>query len=632
MSGVSTRYDVGRMTRFAVMYLAAASVIAGACTAADLSVHDVAVDAWLARMTLAEKVGQMAQAEASMLKNPADISELALGSVLCGGNGDPPDGNHVEAWGAFYDRCQTQARQSRLKIPLLFGIDAMHGHSNVLGAVIFPHNVGLGCTRNPELVKAIGRVTALEMRATGVNWAFAPCVTVPQDDRWGRTYEGYGESADLSAQLGVALIDGLQGNDLASPDCVLACAKHFLGDGGTVAEMRVRNPGEAPRFCLDQGDVQVDEKTLRAVHLPAYVAAVDAGVGSVMVSYSSWNGLKCTANSYLLTDVLKSELGFQGIVISDYRAIAQTDPDFRTAIKKSINAGIDMAMEPGEYREFIGHLIDLVEQGEVAERRIDDAVRRILRVKAAMGLLGESPLLATDPQMRDEFGSTKRRDLARRAVRESIVLLKNNDHALPLNDGKGRIHVVGQAANDVGIQCGGWTIDWQGATGEVTPGGTTMLAALRNAVKDSAEVTHDLDGAGASGALATIVVVGEKPYAEFEGDRQDLALSQAEQDLVRRVKSTGSKVILVVYSGRPLPLGTALDDADAVLAAWLPGTEASGVADVLTGAYAPTGKLSYSWPKRSEQHPLNYGADGDDEAGYDPQFPYGYGLTYDGVR
>jgi beta-glucosidase len=597
--------------------------VAQAATRSFSSYDDVA-NQWLAKMTLAEKIGQMTQAEMPALGDLKPIAELSLGSVLCGGGGDPKAGNSVEAWADAYDACQGQALKSRLKIPLLFGIDAMHGHSNVLGAVIFPHNVGLGCTRDAALIEEIGRVTALEVRATGINWAFAPCVTVPQDDRWGRTYEGFGEDPKLSGELGAGLVRGLQGGDLSDPLRVLACAKHYAGDGGTTAEMRDKtNFGEGRRLSLDQGDTRIDEPTLRKVHLAPYPPTIAAGVGSVMVSYSSWNGVKCTANRQLLTDILKGELGFEGLVISDYNAISQVDPDFKTAIKLAINAGVDMAMEPDRYRDFIKHLTALVEDGDVPVERIDDAVRRILRVKAAMGLLGPNPAVAADHDLMAEFGSAERGQLARRAVRESLVLLKNERQTLPLAKRGKHIFVAGSGADDIGVQCGGWTIDWQGKAGEVTPGGTTILAGIRQAVVDGAEVTFAADGSGAKGADAAIVVVGERPYAEGFGDDAKLALSDEDLAMIRRVKDAGVPMTLVVLSGRPLMLGEAFDAADAVVAAWLPGTEGGGVADVLFGDHAPTGKLSFTWANSVDQQPINAG-----DAEYKPKFEFGYGLTY----
>jgi beta-glucosidase len=574
-------------------------------------------------MTLAEKIGQMTQAELGSLGDLSDVSRLALGSVLCGGGSDPLDGNGVAAWADANDACQKQALASRLKVPLIFGVDAMHGHSNVLDAVIFPHNIGLGCTRDAALVKEIGKVTAHETRATGINWAFAPCVTAPQDDRWGRTYEGYSEDSQLSGALGTALVRGLQGVSLSDPKHVLACAKHFAGDGGTAAEMRdATGFGEGRRLALDQGDTRLKEPQFRAMHVAQYAPSIQAGVGSVMVSYSSWNGLKCTANKYLLTDVLKTGLGFQGLVISDYNAIAQTDPDFKTAIKKSINAGIDMAMEPNKYREFIKHLTALVEEGDVPMERIDDAVRRILRVKAAMGLLGENPNVMANRGLQKQFGSHEHRAVARRAVSQSLVLLKHEGNVLPLAKSAKRIHLAGRGADDIGMQCGGWTIDWQGKAGNVTTGGTTILAGIRQAAAD-AKVTHSVDGSGVGGADVAVVVVGEQPYAEGYGDDADLSLDEADLATIRRVKEAGVPIVLVVLSGRPLILGDALEAADAVVAAWLPGTEGAGVADVLFGDLAPTGKLSFSWPRSVAQEPINVG-----DANYDPLFPFGFGLTY----
>jgi beta-glucosidase len=605
---------------FVALAISARSAAAEQPTASpSFAAYDAQANEWLARMTLAEKIGQMTQAEMSSLGDLSDIADLALGSVLCGGGADPREGNSLEAWTDAYDACQKKALGSRLKIPILFGIDAMHGHSNVLGAVIFPHNIGLGCTRDAALVEQIGRVTAQEVRATGINWTFAPCVTVPRDDRWGRSYEGYSESPQVSSGLGAALIRGLQGGDLRDPLHVLACAKHFVGDGGTTAEMRENTGfGEGRRLSLDQGDTRLDEAALRKVHLAPYPAAIETGVGSVMVSYSSWNGLKCTANRQLLTDILKGEFKFAGLVISDYNAIAQTDPDFKTAIKKSINAGIDMAMEPNKYREFIQHLTALVEAGDVPMERIDDAVRRILRVKAAMGLLDAEPNLLADRRLHETFGSPERRQLAREAVRKSLVLLKNDRETLPLKKDAGIIYVTGRGADDIGIQCGGWTIEWQGKAGDVTTGGTTILDAVKTAVDGQSSVTANVEGADVA-----IVVVGEPPYAEGVGDDPDLSLSDDDLATIRRVNDAGVPMVLVMLSGRPLILGEALDLADAVIAAWLPGTEGDGVADVLFGNYAPTGKLSFTWPRAVDQHPINVG-----DANYDPLFEFGHGMTY----
>src|ERR1022692_908620 len=342
-----------------------------------LSSYDSLVKPLLAQMTLDEKIGQMTQPEQGALKDPADIENLSLGSLLSGGNSDPKEGNSLKAWTDLYDRLQEHTQKSRLRIPILYGIDAVHGHNNVLGAVIFPHHIGLGCTRNPALVEKVERVTAEEVRATGIQWAFGPCVTVPQDIRWGRTYEGFSEDPKLVRELAGPAVRGFQGTGLDDPLGVLACAKHYVGDGGTTF-------GSA-KTGLDQGDTRVDEATLRRVHLQGYITAIEAGVGTIMPSYSSWNGVKCSASKRLLTDILKNELGFQGFLISDYNAIDQIAKDYKEAIGISINAGMDMAMVPVRYKEYVNDLKALVNEGKVPMSRIDDAVLRILRVKFAMG-------------------------------------------------------------------------------------------------------------------------------------------------------------------------------------------------------------------------------------------------------
>jgi beta-glucosidase len=581
-----------------------------------LSAYDPQVKQLLAKMTLEEKIGQMTQPDISALKDPADIENLFLGSLLSGGNADPKEGNSLQAWTNMYDDYQRHTQKTRLKIPILYGVDALHGHNNVLGAVIFPHNIGLGCTRDAALVEKIGRITAEEVRATGIQWAFAPCVTVPQDPRWGRFYEGFSDDPELVKELGAASVRGLQGKGLSDPLAVLACAKHYLGDGGTTY-------GSARGALLDQGDTRVDEATLRRVHLPGYVSTVAAGVGTIMPSYSSWNGVKMSANKFLLTDLLKNELGFQGFVISDYNAINMLDPDYKRAVAITIDAGMDMVMIAGKHREFIRDLTELVGEGQVPMSRIDAAVTRILRVKFAMGLMDPHRSPLTDRRLHKTFGSAKHRAVAREAVRKSLVLLKNEGRTLPLSRRAARIHVGGKNADDLGNQCGGWTIDWQGKSGDVTPGGTTILAAIKRAVSKGTQVTFSNDGSGAAGADVGVVVIGEKPYAEGFGDRRDLALAKEDIDAVNNIKQAGIPVVVVLVSGRPLILGSVLSQADAFLAAWLPGTEGQGVADVLFGVYHPTGKLSVGWPKSMDQIPHPQG-----EPYADPLFARGYGLSY----
>lgn len=576
----------------------------------------------LAQMTLDEKIGQMTQADQQFLKDVSDIERLFLGSLLSGGDSDPKT-NSLEDWTDMYERYQARALKTRLKIPLLYGVDAVHGHSNVVGAVIFPHNIGLGATRDAKLVEEIGRIAANEVRATGINWTFAPCIAVPRDERWGRTYEGFSEDPTLVAELGAAAVRGLQNGGLKNPLGVLACAKHFAGDGGTAWGTGMP-AAEHPqgRFPLDRGDTRGDEATLRRLFVDPYIPAIRAGVGSIMVSYNSWNGAKLSGHRRLLTDVLKKELGFEGFLISDYNAIDELPGDYRSDVRESVNAGIDMFMVPEKYREFISTLKALVGAGDVAASRIDDAVQRILRVKVAMGLLEPSWSPRADRNLQKAFGSAEHRRVARQAVAESLVLLKNDGLVLPVRRDPKRIHVAGPGADDLGAQCGGWTITWQGKRGPVTRG-TTILQAIRRGAPRGTEITYTADGAGAAGADLAIVVVGESPYAEFFGDRQDLRLAEEDLRTIAAVKKTGVPVVTVLVSGRPLIIGAALAQSDALVAAWLPGTEGDGVADVLFGSRKPTGKLPVTWPRSPEQIPINIGDSSDD-----PLFRFGFGLTY----
>lgn len=543
----------------------------------------------LAQMTLDEKIGQMTQVDVNALQEHADIQKYFLGSLLNGGGGGPKN-NVPQTWVQVVNEYQSWALKTRLKIPLIYGVDAVHGHNNVDGAVIFPHNIGLGATHNPALVEQAEHITALEVAGTGIRWAFAPCIAVAQNERWGRTYESFGDSPALVSELGAAAVRGFQGNKLSEPTSVLACAKHFIGDGGTLDG-------------VDEGNDVCDEATIRKLYLPPYQAAIQAGVGSIMVSYNSWNGKKMHANKYLLTDVLKGELGFKGFLVSDWAAIDQISPDYKTDVETSINAGLDMIMipkgpgQPNNYVEFIQDLKQLVAEKRVSMARIDDAVRRILRIKFEMGSF-ENPY--TDPSLTAAIGSAEHRAVARECVRQSLVQLKNDNHALPLSKTLKHLVVVGTAADDIGIQCGGWTISWQGQSGNIIHGGTTILTAIRNTVASGTEVTFSPDGSNVKGADAVVVVVGEMPYAETRGDRSDLRLPPADVALVEKAKSSGAPVVTLLLSGRPMILGAALDASDAFLAAWLPGTEGQGIADVLFGDYKPTGKLPRPWPRDND--------------------------------
>jgi beta-glucosidase len=586
------------------------------------------VEDLLARMTLAEKIGQMTQVEKNSIRKE-DITARFIGSLLSGGGGYPSR-NTPEGWADMVNGYQEYALQTRLGIPLIYGVDAVHGHGNVKGVVVFPHNVGLGATQDPDLVERIGRVTAREMIATGIYWNFGPVVAVPQDIRWGRTYEGYSEKTELVSTLASAFVRGLQNvdstPDLSAPTTVLATPKHYVGDGGTT--WGSSDTFIIQQFMLDQGVTDVDEATLRAIHLPPYKAAIDAGAMCIMVSFSSWGGLKMHAQRYLLTDVLKGELGFEGFLVSDWAGIDQLPGDYYSDIVTSINAGLDMIMVPYDYDAFINGLIKAVENGDVPMERIDDAVRRILTVKFQLGLF-ERPF--ADESLLPLVGSDEHRELAREAVRKSLVLLKNDNDTLPLAKDTSLIFVAGPGANDIGIQCGGWTIEWQGKPGNITPG-TTILDAIESTVSEDATVKYNKWGRfkRVTDEIADvgIIVVGEMPYAEGVGDRADLTLSERDIALIELVKERSERIVVILISGRPMIVTEHLDQWDAFIAAWLPGTEGQGVADVLFGDYPFSGKLPYTWPRAMDQIPFDF----DNMATTGPEAPlfsFGHGLGTD---
>ncbi len=562
------------------------------------------VSGLLSKMTLQEKIGQMTQPERGYVKKPSDVAQFNLGSILSGGGSAPPR-NEPAAWLAMVNEYQAGAASTRLRIPLLYAIDAVHGHNNVRDTVIFPHNIGLGCTRDPNLVERIARATAEEVAATGIDWTFAPVLAAARDERWGRTYEAFGETAELAESLGVAAIRGTQGQVLGHADpSVLACAKHFVADGGTW-------------LGHNAGDSLLDAQALFDHHLRQYQAAIKAGVGSIMVSYSSVNGVKMHARRDLLTDVLKKGLGFSGFLVSDYSAVEQLPGNYAAQVETAINAGVDMVMGPKRFQSFVETLSSLV-PARVPVERIDDAVRRILTVKCELGLF--SPTRKRPPL--SVLGSTEHRVLARQAVAQSVVVLKNEGSVLPIDPNTPNIHIAGKNADDVGNQCGGWTVAWQGGTGPMTAG-TTIRRGLEIGAARGARITFSRDASGAKGANVVVAVIGERPYAESAGDRRSLELEQEDVRVVRKAKEAGAKVVVVLVAGRPMILGDVATLADAIVAAWLPGTEGAGVADVLYGVVKPTGKLSHTWPKSMDQIPINVG-----DANYDPLYPYGYGLTY----
>ncbi|PUZ73928.1 hypothetical protein GQ55_1G025000 [Panicum hallii var. hallii] len=563
------------------------------------------IDDLLRRMTLAEKIGQMSQIERENA-TAGVINKYFIGSVLSGGGSVPAKNAPPEAWAKMVNGMQGGALSTRLGIPMLYGIDAVHGHGNVYKATIFPHNVGLGCTRDPELAKRIGAAVALEVRATGIPYVFAPCVAVCRDPRWGRCYESFSEHPELVQSM-TSIISGFQGEIpaggrqgapfVAGQRSVAACSKHYVGDGGTTKG-------------INENNTVATFHELLSVHMPPYYNAVIRGVSTVMISYSSWNGVKMHSNHFLISDFLKKELRFRGFVISDWQGLDRiTTPDhadYLLSIKLGILAGIDMIMIPYTYTEFIDDLTLLVQNGTIPMSRIDDAVRRILRVKFTMGLF-ENPY--ADPSLAGELGKQEHRDLAREAVRKSLVLLKNGNHA-----------------DDLGSQCGGWTITWQGLTGNNLTAGTTILDGIKRAVVPGTDVVYseNPDAGFIQQNKArfdyAIVVVGEPPYAEQFGDNLNLTIPAPGPAIIQNV--CGSiKCVVVLVSGRPLVVEPYMNAIDALVAAWLPGTEGQGVADVLFGDYGFAGKLSRTWFRSVEQLPMNVG-----DAHYDPLFPFGFGL------
>jgi len=622
-----------------------ATAHSAAAAAATLPYEDAAlpvarrVKDLLGRMTLAEKVGQMTQAErAAVDTDTSQITSLGLGSLLSGG-GSVPSPNTPTAWADMVDRYQKAALATRLHIPLIYGVDSVHGHGNLLGATVFPHNIGLGASRDPKLVKRVYHVTAEETRASGPQWAFAPCICAAQDDRWGRTYESFSENPQLVEKMETA-IDGLQGGpgQLKNPDRVLATAKHFAGDGLTQF-----GTGSGD-YTIDQG-VDVTTRTqFWAKALRQYVPAVrQHHVGSVMPSYSSvdWKGdglgnsIKMHANKQLITGVLKKQMGFDGIVISDYNAIEQLPGDYDQQVRTAVRAGVDMFMEPNTAGKFETTLTAAVEDGSITMKRINDAVSRILTAKFELGLF-EHPY--TNRTNIDQIGSAAHHALARKAAAESQVLLKNKHQVLPVEPGT-NVYVAGSNADNIGNQAGGWTLTWQGGSTNKIPG-TTILDGIKQVAGTGTVTFSETASAPIPRKDTGIVVVGETPYAEGYGDvggpgwaydpadngtprpSQTMQLSDADKLAVDRVCASAKRCIVVVVSGRPLIIDKAQrQEIDGLVAAWLPGSEGAGVADDLFGRRAYTGKLPMTWPRTLAQEPINVG-----DADYDPLYPYGFGL------
>jgi len=586
----------------------------------------------LGRMTLEEKVGQMAQAERLGLTSTSDISDRALGSLLSGG-GSVPEGNTAVAWADMVDGYQREALSTRLQIPMIYGVDAVHGHSNVVGATIFPHNTGLGATRDPALVEQIAQVTAKEVRATGVPWTFAPCLCVSRDERWGRSYESFGEDPDLVRTFAAPSVTGLQGDDptdIGGADEVLATAKHWAGDGGTSYDESVVGTGAYP---IDQGVTHADSlEDFTRLHVDPYLPALEAGVGTIMPSYSAVDlgdgPVRMHENGALNTDLLKGDLGFGGFLISDWEGIDKLPGGtYSQKAVRSVNAGLDMAMAPYNYGDFIDSIVAAVRKGDVTQARVDDAVRRILTQKFDLNLF-EQPF--ADRTNVDGVGSAEDRAVARRAAAESQVLLKNDGGALPLAKEDADLYVAGSTADDLGRQMGGWTISWQGGSGDTTTG-TSIAEGIRQVAPD-ATVTVSTGATEPIRADQTgVVVVGERPYAEGQGDvgnnGSSLSLTPEDQAIVEKVCAATESCVVLVVSGRPQLLGDVVGLADAVVASSLPGSEGAGVADALFGVRPFAGRLPVTWAADADQVPINVG-----DADYEPLYPYGWGLRTDGAR
>lgn len=591
------------------------------------------VEALLEQMTLDEKLAQMVQPEQAKI-SPADVSKYGFGSVLSGGGSAPFSGNMPENWQERVNELKEAALQTRLGIPLLYGIDAVHGNNNVFGTVVFPHNIGLGAAGDAALIERIGEVVAQEVRATGIQWTFAPTLGNPRNECWGRTYECFSEDPQEVAAYGAAYIRGFQGktgtDQYLDKYHILACAKHFIGEGYT-------DDG------INQGNVSMTQEEfdllLESGVIDPYTAALNEGVRTVMVSFHSVDGVKCHENKHLIRDILKGELGFTGLVVSDYNAIQQlSGTTYKEQVRQGIDAGIDLFMEVYVWEDFINCGRELVEEGSLSEEQIDDAVRRILRVKFEAGLFEEEIGGSAEQEMLQNIGSEAHREIAREAVRKSLVLLKNDQTgdqtAIERLQDAQNIRVCGQKAYDIGSQCGGWTISWEGRAGNITQG-TTIIEGIASQVMPEKKISHDINGEVLAENDAVIVVFGEGPYVESGGDRtiDDLKMSVADKQMLENLRQSlqtqGKEdipVIAVIIAGRPIDIAEYLDDFDAVIMAWLPGTEGEGIADVLFGNYDFTGKLNYTWMKTPEDIEMKFEEGNEDKV----LFKKGFGLNKKG--
>jgi beta-glucosidase len=577
-------------------------------------------NALIAQMTLDEKAAQTIQAERAQITN-AQVTQYGVGSIYSQG-GSAPTPNSPAGWAAMINGYRAASRASRMQIPIIYGLDSVHGLGPVANATVFPHNIGLGATNDTALVEEIARITADESAGVGADFPFAPVVAVARNERWGRTYEAFGETTDLASRFGVAVVKGLQFPTGGTKISILANAKHYVGDGATMDG-------------VNNGLVTGDEAALRAMHLEPYRAAVAARIGSIMLSYNSWQGTKMHVNKVMVTDVLKGELGFGGFVGTDYNGCFQAGvAGVSASLAACLNAGADMFMifggnqgapQPvGSGQTVLWHISQLVMSNTVPMSRLDDAVRRILAVKCEMGLFDSDGVI--DQAATARVGSAEHRTLARQAVQKSLVVLKNDGNLLPLSK-TATVALAGNSAQNTGNQCGGWTITWQGSQGDVIPGATSVRTAMEAAIT-AQRVVYSVNGSSTTGAAVGVAVIGELPYSEGMGDRTDLAIpatigNQAAAQAVMALKAAGLPTVVVLIAGRPMILDSILPYADAIVMAWLPGSEGAGITDVLFGDVKPTGKLPMTWPRTMQQLPINMG-----DATYDPLYPYGHGLTW----
>ncbi|MFZ2252951.1 MAG: glycoside hydrolase family 3 protein [Minisyncoccia bacterium] len=581
-------------------------------------------------MTIEEKVGQMALVEKNSIQNIDDIATYGLGALLSG-FGAKPENNTPEGWSTMVSDFIQASKKSRLSIPILYGVDAIHGHTNVPGATVFPHFIGLGATKNPDLVEAVARATAEELKATSINWNFSPTLDMPHDIRWGRTYETFSDDPTLVARLGTAYLNGLQKNGTSSASSlfIMGTPKHFVGAGGMVW-----GSSSNGNFKIDQGTTPPEQNILRMEYLIPFKAVVDtrtrvvnARARSVMVGLNSWGETKLSESKYLITNILKGGLGFDGFAVSDWYGVYEISGSEYYAAVSAINAGIDMVMLPFDYKSFIQNVVQAVENGDIRESRIDDAVRRILRAKFALGFFDKGN--EGVETSREVIGSEAHRTLAREAVAQSLVLLKNEESVLPLQGNVSHIRVAGSAAHNVGRQAGAWTVEWQGVEGNVLAGATSILDGIRARVGTSTKVEYDVLGnfslKGASADVG-IAIVGEKPYAEGWGDREYPTLDPEDLAAIKKLHATCKKVVVIIVSGRPLLITNEISTWDALVEAWLPGSEGEGVADVLFGDTPFVGTLPLPWPHHSEQLPIDTNGVTADKTPV--LFPRDFGLRY----